>query len=154
MRLSILLTEPPDPKRNLIYMMYNPIHPKYVKIIIVFLLFLLAYFCFSLVKEYKYIRKNSEADSYKNIIENLRNKRSLTLEDIDILQSWMTFKYINILFQLPEDFFKNTLYIYDSQYPNISIGKYAKHNGFQKIDILEKVKNSIILHFATSSNPQ
>jgi hypothetical protein len=41
------------------------------------------------------------------------------------VQSWMTFRYINLVFRLEPDFFKSQLGITDAHYPNISINTLA-----------------------------
>lgn len=42
------------------------------------------------------------------------------------IESWMTFKYVNVVFDLSDDVLKSALKIEDSKYPNLPIGKYSK----------------------------
>lgn len=46
--------------------------------------------------------------------------------DPDKIESWMTFKYVNVVFALSDDVLKDSLKIEDKKYPNVPIGKYAK----------------------------
>jgi hypothetical protein len=49
--------------------------------------------------------------------------------DVNDIQSWMTFNYINVVFKMPSSYMKNALGITDPAYPNIRIDTYAKkHN--------------------------
>jgi hypothetical protein len=41
------------------------------------------------------------------------------------IQSWMTFRYINYVFNLPVDYLSGKLNIKNSGYPNITIVQYA-----------------------------
>jgi hypothetical protein len=50
--------------------------------------------------------------------------RLRSLADVDLIQRWMTFNYINKVFNLPADYLKINLGIIDKRYPNIIIGKY------------------------------
>ena len=48
------------------------------------------------------------------------------------IQDWMTFRYVNYVFNLPSDYLKIKLNIVNSGYPNITLNKYA---GSQKLNL-------------------
>ena len=127
--------------------MHESVNPKYVKIIIVFLLLALFSLCFLFYREYNYLRKIDDINSYKGLIETLRNKKSLSGTDADIVQSWMTFNYLNIIFHIPPNYFKNFLVIADSRYPNLSVGKYAKSVNLSTNILITSVKEAITDYF-------
>ena len=62
------------------------------------------------------------------------------LRDIRI---WMTFDYINVIFRLNSDYFKNVLNITDPQYPNIRIDRYIKRNNINPIQFQIKLEEAI-----------
>jgi hypothetical protein len=51
--------------------------------------------------------------------------RYFTVNDINRIQSWMTFDYINKVFRLPTSYLESFLHISDSHYPNMLISQYA-----------------------------
>jgi len=44
----------------------------------------------------------------------------------DQIQAWMTFSYINYIFNLPPNYLLGALNIKDNRYPNLGINQYAK----------------------------
>lgn len=66
--------------------------------------------------------------------------RTLGVNDVNMIQSWMTFNYINKVFKLPTDYLKNTLNISDSHYPNIPLEDYAEKAKIKTADFTVKVQ--------------
>ncbi len=63
--------------------------------------------------------------------------------DINDIDTWMTFDYINAVFKLPEPYLKTALSIQDPQYPNLHIGKYARTNRLDAETALAKVRSAV-----------
>ncbi len=61
----------------------------------------------------------------------------------DNIGPWMTFKYIGFAFGVPDEYLKSSLHIEDKNFPNISIGKYAKSLKMDPSLFIESVKSSI-----------
>lgn len=59
------------------------------------------------------------------------------------IEPWMTFNYLNIVFELDTDYLKHYLNINDTRYPNISINMYARHYDLSSEDFLENIKQAI-----------
>ena len=81
----------------------------------------------------------------------LRPSRNFNHTDIskgtarpDQIQKWMTFSYINYIFNLPPTYLSQTLHIQDTRYPNISIVQYAKTNNIDPLDFVTIIQHSII----------
>lgn len=65
------------------------------------------------------------------------------LIDVNKIQNWMTFDYINRSFSLPNDYLKNEFVITDNKYPRITITREAL-NKKENIDIfIAEVKKDI-----------
>lgn len=64
----------------------------------------------------------------------------LDIEDIEV---WMTFSYINFRFHLPPDFLREELSIDDKKYPNIPISRYVKKKKLDSTQFLRQVKDTI-----------
>ena len=54
-----------------------------------------------------------------------RSGKQVIAPSIQDIEPWMTFDYVNKLFNLPAEYLRETLHIEDSHYPNIQIGNYA-----------------------------
>ncbi len=107
--------------------MNNPsVDTRQAKVVIVVLLMILLFLCGLLIHQYRRIDRLDQVSSYKNMIEDIRHRKPLTATDVDILLSWMTFRYINAVFKLPNNYLKDTLHITSSHYPNLSLSTYSK----------------------------
>jgi hypothetical protein len=95
---------------------------------------------------YKLYTTSSEINSMHNFnasrlhIKNLTRKNTLTSNDAHIIESWMTFDYINTAFHLPPDYLKTNLEIPEgSSFPRISIKKYASLNKIDSVVLTQKI---------------
>lgn len=59
------------------------------------------------------------------------------------IQVWMTFSYVNRIFNLPADYLSTALALQDSRYPNITISQYAKTKNLNDADFLKQVQDSV-----------
>ncbi len=69
--------------------------------------------------------------------------RTLGVNNVNMIQSWMTFSYINKVFKLPTNYLKNTLNISDSRYPNIPLEDYAEKAKIKTADFTTKVQDAV-----------
>ncbi len=72
-----------------------------------------------------------------------RNIRTVTILDVGNIQSWMTFHYINTIFNIPEVYLKDFYQIADSRYPNLTIKRYVKDNKLNELEVLATLKQSV-----------
>ena len=91
------------------------------------------------------INRSDLITSYKTKIQTIINKNHapLTIENTGLVDTWMTFRYTNLIFKLPPDYLKDNLNISDTRYPNISLGGYIKNNKLDKTIFLESVRKAI-----------
>ncbi|MDD5377413.1 MAG: hypothetical protein PHH16_04870 [Candidatus Gracilibacteria bacterium] len=75
----------------------------------------------------------------------LRNKETnqTSIADVDYIDTWMTFQYINFVFDIPEDSLKNTLHIEDPRYPNLPVGGYIRSKKLDKTVLLNEIKEAV-----------
>lgn len=59
------------------------------------------------------------------------------------IQGWMTFRYINYVFNLPANYLDSKLNISDPHYPNITLNKYAGAHALGQAAFLLSVKNAV-----------
>ncbi len=71
-----------------------------------------------------------------------RLQNSQTASKPEAVEGWMTFRYLNTVFKLPTNYFKDALKISDKNYPNLTINSLAKA---QKIDAKNLLVRVVIL---------
>ena len=75
----------------------------------------------------------------------LKNKEmnQTSIQDVEFIDTWMTFQYVNFVFSVKEDYLKDALQIDDTKYPNMPIGGYIKRNNLDKTEFINKIKDSV-----------
>lgn len=59
------------------------------------------------------------------------------------IESWMTFGYINQVFDLPTSYLQHQLSIVDPKYPNMQVGRYAKSRGIEVAAFVLQVRYAV-----------
>ncbi len=114
--------------------------PWYISILSATLLILLFVLCIFFVREYRHAQQVREINSYRTVVNTIRRTHPLTLFEVGVIEPWMTFRYINTLFNLPQDYLRTTLSISEKKYPNIAIGKYARNKKINAVIFERSVK--------------
>jgi hypothetical protein len=73
----------------------------------------------------------------------LRNRQPLTVNDINMIQPWMTFDYLNHVFNLPPDYLKTKLAVSDTRYPRLSLAHFIQNNHLDSNSVMAEVKRAI-----------
>ncbi len=84
-----------------------------------------------------------EGTHMRDTLQQLREKEPLGSNDIDLIEEWMTFDYINKIFGLPSDYVKTQLQITDSRYPRISLSGYARNQHIDVATLLNSVADAV-----------
>jgi hypothetical protein len=116
------------------------------KIAFSFLFIALLVFFFLLIRDIRLAKNKGTLDHHRSVVELLkRNKEAhrISQQDVSLIDLWMTFRYINTIFDLPETYLCNALNIQDPRYPNITIEKYAKNQNLNPQEFLIQLKNSV-----------
>ena len=92
----------------------------------------------------------SQADAFRRDYES-SHQLDKNNPDIDQIQSWMTFDYLNTIFKLPPAYLKTSLVITDTSYPNLHIGAYAHDAHLTQAQALAKVQEAITAYAPTAS---
>lgn len=82
----------------------------------------------------------------KSVYELLIDRKKLnqtTVADVEYIDTWMTFQYINFVFNIPEAYLKNTLKIEDPRYPNMTLGRYVKNKNLDKTKFVKDMKKIV-----------
>jgi hypothetical protein len=126
----------------------------YIKYAIIFLVILLLVLCFFLVRDYVTLRHAQIISARELQLSALFKAHGpLTASDVAVMRPWMTFDYINKLFNIPPDYLKNTLSIRDPSYPQLSLYGYANHQHLNITMVMSEVESSTRSYLtATSTN--
>ena len=100
-------------------------------------------------REYGRLQKLHIIAAYKEAMTQkiAQNHGVLTDKNIDLISSWMTFDYINKIFNLPQDYLKDALVISDPHYPRIPISIYARIHGVSSAEFLLQVQQAVAAYF-------
>ena len=125
-----------------------------LKIIIVLLLVGLVFLTTSLIKQYRQIQHLDyiQAARANHSFSPVRGNTPITANDTAQIQTWMTFDYVNHLFNVPPNYLKTNLNIADTKYPRLTISQYAKKANVDKSILLGQVQQFVKLYFASSMN--
>ena len=74
----------------------------------------------------------------------------LGADSVGVISPWMTFDYINHVFNLPINYLENDLSIKDSRYPKLTIIRYARENKLDQNSVATEVQNAVKNYFASS----
>ena len=88
---------------------------------------ILAVLLFLLVRQYQTLRREAIISARESwLMSALKKHPYLTANYASAIRSWMTFDYLNKLFNLPPQYLKTQLAIPDPAYPTLTISKFAK----------------------------
>lgn len=73
----------------------------------------------------------------------LRNRHNQSLPAPEQIQGWMTFRYINLVFNLPPDYLKASLKISDPSYPSLTLNSWAKKSRISPQQLTQAVIKAI-----------
>lgn len=114
---------------------------------------LLAAFCAYLVLHVKDARREGAFDRRPPIGSLFSGTRQGMPNEPDPMkiEAWMTFKYVNVVFDLPDGLLKDSLKIEDKSYPNLSIGRYVKKTGANRDEFLNSVRETVEANWKSPS---
>jgi len=105
---------------------------------------------FFLVRQYEILRREAVVNARESWLANaFKNHPHLTASDTNVIRSWMTFDYLNKLFDLPPEYLQTELPVPDSAYPKLTISKFAKDTHQAASSTLQEVQNVIQQYLAS-----
>ena len=114
-----------------------------LKIIFVILILVLVSLFVLLIQQYKNIQSLNYTNPRQFLNRPFNKPKPLNITDVNSIQSWMTFDYINHVFLLPPEYLRTVLLITNNRYPKITIIQYSKDIKSTQNDTLIKVQNAI-----------
>jgi len=127
----------------------------YIKYAMVFLVIVLLVLAVFITRDYLSLHRKQLVDAQRvQLSALLNNHHPLTASDVTLISPWMTFSYINKLFNIPPDYLQTTLTISNPSYPQLSLSGYAKHEHINVAVLMNQVEGALYnyLTAATSTN--
>lgn len=104
----------------------------------------------SVVLVYKYLEISPERFINRERFSRLTNHNIiLDQNDLQFIEPWMTFDYINHIFGLPSEYLKLSIGINDPNYPNLTVSHYAKENILTVGVFTDQIKNAVKNYLAS-----
>lgn len=122
-------------------------HVKYALIVLGVVLTILVILLF---REYRSLRRAqviNAREAWSTAF--IRQHRPPTANDAGFIRPWMTFDYINKIFNLPSDYLKTQLQITDPRYPKLSISGYARSQHIDTGTFLGSVMSAVRNYLTT-----
>jgi hypothetical protein len=79
-----------------------------------------------LFAQYRGLEEQHLVGGHASLLTSLRRNGTLEPQDAALIQSWMTFDYVDYIFSLPTPYLQTSLSISDPRYPHLAIEDYAE----------------------------
>ncbi len=99
--------------------------------VILGLLAIIFIFCTKTIHEYKGIHRDG-----------LSIRKMVKSHSSDI-RPWMTFEYVNTVFNIPSSFLEQNLSINDTRYPKLVISNFAKDRKISEKEVISQIRNAV-----------
>ena len=127
---------------------------KKTKVFLLVVIFLLSVglleLCSLLIQQNRYVNHldNILSTKSKLLFTVFQNKKGpATINDVVLIQNWMTFDYINHIFALPTDYLQTSLHITDTRYPRLTVTEYAEDIRVRSSEVLTELQGAVRLYF-------
>ncbi len=124
--------------------MGNLFSRKNVSIAVGVLVAVLIALCVLSVKDFRQLRRTAFFGARMNTLAAIRSRHGhMTTADVDLIQTWMTFDYLNAVFMLPPDYLRESLHITDARYPFLTLTKFARGAGVDQNTVLARTQDEV-----------
>ncbi len=124
-----------------------------LSITLTILVVLLFFLCWLVARDYRRAVAVEKAETTQSSLSVERQKGPLGRAEVSDIASWMTFDYINYLFNMPASYLRKNLSFADPLYPHLSLSTYARHSGQQRQAVTLAVENAVTAFITGSSTP-
>lgn len=126
-------------------------------ILLFILVTLFVFICFVFIREYLLLQHEGvlRVHQLRNNITQypIASTSPLQISNVEMIENWMTFDYINESFQLPPSVLQDGLHIIDPHYPRMSIRRAARERGTSRDIYLLEVKTVIREYLLSNKAP-
>jgi len=115
----------------------------YLKIALGLAIAVLLVLCGLLVREYGAVRRLNNMSADQSLLRALRERGPVGVGDAGLIAGWMTFDYIDHLFDLSPAYLETALAIHDSRYPRLTLDEYAEDAKLGGAAFLAQVQDAV-----------
>ncbi len=83
---------------------------------------------------------------------NPERRRPATLEDLSKIAPWMTFDYLNKVYDLPSGYLQDALKVTDTKYPFLTIKQHATKTGVTTAALIESLQAILTIQLTTKAS--
>ncbi len=117
---------------------------RYIEYVIGALVVILIVLAVFLVLNYRSLRRSAVINARElRLSAFLAHHGPATVADLAFVRSWMTFDYLNKLFNLPPQYLQTQLSITDPQYPRLTISEYAEHSRLNLAALINELDTAL-----------
>jgi hypothetical protein len=123
-----------------------------IQIIIIVLAVVLVVLVFFFVRQSITLHRERILSARELWITNfVRRRGPLTQSDVAYVAPWMTFDYVNQLFNVSSSYLHDQLSISDPSYPHVTISGYARYAHMDVGTLLDNVDQALVRHLAPAA---
>lgn len=125
-------------------------------LLLVLALSLFVLFTFLFTKDFRRLRYSGAFGRSTSSLRELymiRRHYSPTAQDSTYIQGWMTFSYINRVFNVPNDYLRQQLHIADTHYPSVSVSEVAESQHASLPQFLITVRGAVARYLSPITSP-
>ncbi len=104
---------------------------KWQVVVILGLFAVIVIFCAKTIHEYRGLHKEG------------LSIRKMTKSHSSDIRPWMTFEYVNTVFNIPSSFLEKSLAIDDTRYPKLVISNFAKDRKVSEKEVISQIRNAV-----------
>jgi recombination DNA repair RAD52 pathway protein len=95
------------------------------------------------IKEYEGVKKLETLSPHETFANILNRRSPFTANDVQLIQGWMTFDYVNKIFGLPSNDLETSFDITDASYPRETLARYAERHHMNTAVFIDEVQNAV-----------
>jgi hypothetical protein len=100
------------------------------------------------VQDYFSVRREAVIAAREGSLSGFVDKHGpMTADEVGVIRSWMTFDYINRLFNLPPSYLQTQFSITDTHYPRLTVATYAMRNDLDTQTFVLQIEAAIQNYF-------
>jgi hypothetical protein len=117
-------------------------------VILIFLILLV-------IHDYRRARTVDQAQTTQSALSAERKTTGpLSKVEVGDITGWMTFDYVNYLFNLPPAYLKSAGPVNSSLYPHLSLNSFARHSNQSRSAVVTEIQNAVTAYLSASSTTQ
>ncbi len=116
---------------------------RHIKIVLILLVLILLVLVMTFIKEYEGVKKLETLGPHETFANILNHRGPFTVNDVPLIQGWMTFDYVNKIFGLSSNYLETTLGITDTSYPRETLFRYAERHHVNTAVFVDEVQNAV-----------